>query len=414
MNNKSTLIIFFVAALTLVSCTETLNTQKTIKEKVNSREFPSIFQAWYGIDMPDKWPVKTNEQRLKMAAQHDLLWEEPLSQLGEGVNLVLGLKWAGKYDGLASTFEPASLELAKKNKQKLLELNPNMIHLFEVRWRDAPSTFFPEESDWWMRDSSNTIVKGWLGGWVPFYKLNYDNPDFQDNVARQAKIACESGVYDGVMLDWSGHIDIIKKIRKAIGKDYLIIVNIHDNIKHGKEFKDYINGSFMELNPLDSFAMPVDELVLYNQEDVNQRNWDTIKNALIWFEENLQQPRINCLEVWGHRKDLQRMRATTTLGLVYSDGYQLYADPNPLKTPDHFHDWYPFWDIKLGKPTGKRIEKADGTAWREFEGGIVVYNHYGNGDVTVKFDTKVKRSSDGTTGTEFTLKDRDGEIFIIE
>ena len=385
--------------------------EKSIPERVNDRDFPSVFMAWYNIDMPEV-PLDTEEQRIRAAARHDLMWEEPLSQLGEGVDLVLGLVWEGKHHGLSGSFTGESLSHALKNRKKLLDLNPNMVTLMEIRWRDAPMSFLPEDSEWWLRDEHGEIIKGWLGGWEPFYKLNYNHPEFQKNVARQAGIAVESGVYDGVMLDWSGHPEIIKKVRQAIGPDKLIIVNIHDDIHHGQEYKEYINGSFMELNPLDEYSWPVEELVLKSREDVNRRDWDRIREALVWFEDSLLNPRINCLEVWGHRGDLSRMRATTTLGLTHSDGYVLYADPNPLSTPDHMHDWYAFWDVPLGKPLGKRTDKKDGSAWREFEGGTVVYNHYKNREIRVRFKEKHKRVSTGELSRKFKIRDRDGDIFI--
>jgi hypothetical protein len=385
--------------------------EKGITERVYDRTYPSVFMAWYNIDMPE-FPLDTEEQRIKTAAMHDLMWEEPLSQLGEGVDLVLGLIWEGKHHGLSSAFDEVSLEKALANRKKLLEYNPNMVTLLEVRWRDAPMSFLPEDSEWWLRDEQGEIVKGWLGGWEPFYKLDYSNPDFQDNVARQSKIAVESGVYDGIMLDWSGHLEIIEKVRAAIGPEKLIIVNIHDNIEDGKKYKDLINGSFMELNPIDSHSIQVEELVILGREDHNKGNWDQVQEALLWFEENLLPPRINCLEVWGHRKDFRRMRATTTLGLTHSDGYVLYADPNPLATPDHLHDWYPFWEVELGKPLTKRIEKEDGSVWREFEGGIVVYNHYRNGEVLLEFEENKMSVSTREIARSFRLQDRDGDIFI--
>lgn len=384
---------------------------KSIASRVEGKTFPSVFQAWYSIDMPEQYPTKTEEQRIKISAMHDIMWEEPLSQLGEGVDLVLGLEWDHENNGLATAFTHESLQRAKKNKAALLEYNPNMVCLFEVRWRDAPQSFLPENSDWWLRDSTDQIVKGWLGGWEPFWMLDYENLEFQDNVARQCKLAVECGVYDGIMLDWSGHLEIIKKVRKAIGPDKLIVVNIHDDIHHGELYKDYINGSFMELNPMDTLSMAVEDLVLHDKEDVNKRNWDKIRDALVYYEENLQKPKVNCLEVWGNRKDESRMRATTTLGLVYSDGYVLYADPNPLKTPDHYHDWYKEWDFKLGKPIASRVERADGLAIREYENGTVVYNHYGNPALSIKFDEEKTRLSDGSKGTEFAVNGRDGNIF---
>ncbi len=379
--------------------------ETSLTERVKGRDFPSAFQAWYGIDMLD-YPQGTEEQRLQAAAKHDLLWEEPLSQLGEGVDLVLGLKWAGKYDGLAIEFEKQSLEKARSNRARLLTLNPNMVFLFEIRWRDAPSSFLPEDSPFWKRLDNGEIEKGWQGGWVPFYLLDYENEAFQDNVARQAKIALESGVYDGVMLDWSGHLPIVKKVRQAIGKDGLIVVNIHDDIADGEKYKDYINGSFMELNPEDQSTR-----TSKFSQDRNLRQWENIQKALLWFEENLQPPRINCLEVWGDRKDMARMRATTTLALTHSDGYVLYGDPNPLETPDHLHDWYSFWDVPLGKPKGKMTPLSNGAYQREFQGGLVVYNPFRNGTITVRFQQERTRASSGQKATEFSIADRDGDIF---
>lgn len=387
------------------------NENLSVSERINSRTYPSVFQAWYGIDMPE-YPQTTNEQRLQTAAKHDLLWEEPLSQLGENVDLTLGLVWDHDNHGLATSFTEESLSHALENRKRMLEINPNMVFLFEVRWRDAPMSFLPENSEWWLRNENKEVVKGWLGGWEPFYMLNYENKEFQDNVARQCKIALESGVYDGVMFDWSGHLEIIKKTRAAIGDSALIIVNIHDDIHHGEEYQPYINGSFMELNPIDTLSMPVEELVLNSREDVNGRTWDKIRDALVWFEENLQQPTINCCEVWGHRDDLSRMRAVTTLTLTHSDGYALYADPNPLKTPDHYHNWYPFWDADLGKPLGRRTDREDGATLREFENGTVVYNHYGNEPVTITFSQERLRVSDNTSGHVFTINGRDGDIFM--
>ena len=159
----------------------------------------------------------------------------------------------------------------------------------------------------------------------------------------------------------------------------------------------------MELNPQDASSISTS----------NKRTWDQAREALIWFENKLQEPRVNCLEVWGDRKDLTRMRATTTLALTHSNGYVLYGDPNPLKTPDHLHDWYDFWDVPLGKPLTDLIERGDGAYQRNFEGGIVIYNHMGNGEINIHFDQERKRSSDGRSGKDFVLADRDGHIFTL-
>jgi regulation of enolase protein 1 (concanavalin A-like superfamily) len=374
-----------------------------IAARVSHHSAPAIFQAWNPIDMPDQFPVDTVEGRLKAAAKHDLLWEEPVSQLGYGVQLALGAVWDHEHGGLADQFTDATLKQALANRAAMLAMNPNMVFLFEVRWRDAPGSFLPEDSPFWKRHPDGRRVMGWDGGPEPYYMLNYEHAGFQDNVARQCQYAIASGVYDGVMLDWSGHLEIIRRVRAAIGEQGLIIVNIHDDIHDGEKYQDYINGSFMECNPQGP-GQPAG--------GGNGTTWDKLRAGLKWFEGHLREPRINCLEVWGARNDLRRMRATTTLGLVYSDGYLLYADPNPLPTPDHLHDWYPFWDVKLGEPLGRGAEQSDGSARREFEAGTVVYNHYQNRPVKIGFSEDRKRLSDGAVGREFTVQDADGDVFL--
>ena len=375
----------------------------TIPVRAAAHVQPGIFQAWNPLDMPDKFPLDTLAGRLKAAAKHDLMWEEPVSQLGFGTKLVLGAVWDHANGGLATKFTAETLKQALANRAKMIETNPNMVFLFEVRWRDAPGSFLPTDSEFWKKNPDGKRVMGWDGGPEPYYMLNYENPAFQDNVARQCKYAVESGVYDGVMLDWSGHLEIIRKVRAAIGDKGLIIVNIHDNIQDGEKYKAYINGSFMECNPSGPGQPP---------GGGNGTTWDKARAGLKWFEANLREPRVNCFEVWGQRSDLRRMRAATTLGMVYSDSYLLYADPNPLPTPDHTHDWYPFWDLKLGRAVGKATERADGAAIREFAAGTVVYNQFGNKAVTMTFSEERKRLSDGTVGKEFTVQDADGDVFL--
>lgn len=411
MSKKIVFSILVMGVVILSSCMPN-EQKKSLRKRISDRDYPSAFMAWYNIDNKS-YPVNTDEERIIACAKHDLMWEEPLSQLGEGVDLVLGLVWDHQHHGLATKFTQESLEHARINKKRLLERNPNMVCLFEIRWRDAPMSFLPENSDWWLRDESNSIKKGWLGGWEPFYLLDYQNEELLDNIARQAKIAVECGVYDGIMLDWSGNLEVIKHIRAAIGNEKLIIVNIHDDIEDGIAYKDYINGAFMELNPIDTLSLPVDGLKLYAKEDVNKREWDKIEKALQYYETNFCKPQINCLEVWGNRNDMRRMRATTCLGLTMSDGYVLYADPNPLPTPDHYHDWYELWDVELGKPLKKGERRDDGAWMREFEKGIVIYNPYGNETVEVKFEKEMKSCVSGKQGKSFSVEGRDGDIFIV-
>ena len=373
----------------------------SVAQRVSGNKFPAIFQAWNPVDMTNQFPLDTLEQRLQAAAKHSLLWEEPVSQLGFKTPLVLGAVWDHRHGGIATDFTAETKQQALVNRKRLLELNPNMVLLLEVRWRDAPGSFLPEDSPFWKRNPDGSRKKGWDGGPEPYYLMEPENADFAANIARQCKIAIDSGIYDGVMFDWDGYLPIVKKTREILGNDALIICNIHDRINLGEQYKGLINGAFMELNQ-EGPGIAGKKL----------GSWESSRKALLYFEENFARPVVNCFESWGDRKDLRRMRAATTLGLTHSDGYVLYADPNPLKTPDHLHDWYPFWDAPLGKPAAKLVTRQDGSYQREFSGGTVIYNPISNKPVTVKFDAPHKRVSDGSMGREFIVAEYDGEIFL--
>lgn len=373
-----------------------------IEQRLAARSGVSVFQAWNPIDMPSEYPLWTNADRLRAAAKHDVLWEEPVSQLGFNTALVLGAEWDGAHAGAATDFTARSAAKARENRRLMLEMNPAMIFLLEVRWRDAPGSFLPEDSPFWQRNADGSRVLGWDNGPEPYYMLDPENPDFRANIGRQARIALESGIYDGIMIDWSGHLGVIEDVRAAIGEEALIIVNIHDNIEHAQKYTELINGSFMECNPQGP-GFPTRR---------NGTTWDQLRDGYVFMEENLREPRLNCLEVWGHRGDQRRMRATTTLTLTHGEGSVLFGDPNPLPQPDHMHDWYDFWDADIGDPLGPRTDREDGMVERQFERGLVIYNHLGNGTHQIEFDDDMTRVSDGKVGRVFWVTDADGDIFL--
>ena len=144
-------------------------------------------------------------------------------------------------------------------------------------------------------------------------------------------------------------------------------------------------------------------------------DWRRIASTLEWAEKNLRAPHINCLETWFHksRADENLMRATTTLSLTLSDCYCLFSDPNPLPTPDHLHNWYPFWEKKLGKAVAPGERKTDGTIVREFTRGTVIYNPMGNGPVTVTLDSPRTSAATGKTSKAHTIPDSDGDLLLV-
>jgi len=366
--------------ITLSGCSDVWG-ESTIPQRISGRDFPSVFQAWNPAQTHDKEPEVQTE------ARHDLLFHAAD---------FFGLSWNGEHPGVATGFSKDSLGRGIKRREKLLELNPNMVVLCEIRYRDAHRSFLPKTSEWWTRNEKGEPVVGWKEG--AYLLLEFSNTAFQEHVAKRAKAAVKSGVFDGVFLDWweedDSRISLLKKIREAIGEEALILVNAND--RKSPRSARFINGHFMEC---------------YQTSEAE--DWRRIEETLVWAEASLREPRINCLETWYEksRMDLRLMRATTTLGLTRSNGYVLFSDPNPKPTPDHLHDWYAFWNARIGKPVAPGVKRTDGSVLRRFEFGYAAYNPPGK-TTTVKFSHPHRRFSDGQIAYTHEIAPHDGDIFI--
>lgn len=385
MTKLLTVVNLLLIPILLIRCTEQRTPQKPVSARISDRDFPSIFQAWGNADnLPGEDAVVT-------MARHDLIFT--------GISAT-GLQWNNASQGLADGFTPSSIEKAQKYKQALIEKNPNVLLLVEIRYRDAHKSFLPADHHWWMRDDNGEIVKGWEEG--NFLKMNFLDSTYRQHVANRAKAAIETGVVDGIMLDWwnegkntAARVALVETIRATIGPDALIIVNSNDRtIPLSAQF---VNGLFMECYKSDK-----------------PWHWDTILSTLMWAEQNLRAPQINCLETWyvNSRDDLNRMRATTCMALTVSNGYALFSDPNSLPTPDHLHNWYPFWDAPLGKPVEAGKKRDDGAWDRLYENGFVVYNPMSNAEIKITSPKAVQRVSDGQHDSTFMLSPLDGDIFL--
>jgi len=353
-----------------------------VETRIAKRTFPSVFQAWNAADN------LKDEDNITTAARHDLIFH---------VADFFGLVWDHEYKGLATSFTSESIARGRRKRRELLRLNPNMVLIMEIRYRDAPRNFLPAGHKWWRRDSKAKLVMGWEEG--EHIQLDLSDPEYRNHVAQRAEAAVKSGVVDGVMLDWwnddDDRLTLIKTVRERIGEDALILANAND--RQTPETAPYINGYFMEC---------------YRSK--TPEDWERIAETLAWAGKNLREPRVNCLETWFHnsREDLDLMRATTALSLTLSNGYCLFSDPNPLPVPDHLHNWYDFWDNDLGKPLSEGKKRADGSTLREFSKGAALYNPMGNIPVSVFFEEPRTSAATGKRSREHSLKPGDGDIYL--
>ncbi len=356
----------------------------SVVPRIERRSFPSVFQAWNGAT-----PLPGHDANA-MRAKHDLVFTHPGA---------LGLGSTNAHEGMAFTFTAAGLDSARKKRAALLAANSNLVLLAEVRYRDAPKGFLPEDSPWWKRDDQGQFIIGWAEG--GYRLLDVESTNWHAQVAKRAQATMQSGVFDGVMLDWwiddDARASLVQQVRAAIGSEALILVNANDRVI--PRTAPYINGLFMEC---------------YRSK--TPEDWNRISDTLRWAEANLRSPRINCVETWFHksRSDLALMRAVTTLTLTQSDGYCLFADPNDLPTPDHLHDWYPFWDRGLERPMGKGQQRADGAWERAYSGGTVIYNPPGNQRIEVQFDRPKRSRATGQLVPAHVIAPGDGDIFLNE
>ena len=376
------------------------------QERIQNRGFPSVFKAWGHIL---NRPSLSDEARL---THHDLFWSPEF-----------GLRFQRTNNGIQLT---GDLNEARRQRNTLLEMNPNMIFILELRMRDGhpDSPFYSAiyEDDFpWIKDEAGNKVPA--VGYSAFL-IDFTHPDVQDTIVEQSVEVAKCGLYDGIFLDyWSEHWSvftnddrtyyqtyeeeqrardtIIQRIRAEVGDDFLIVVN--PNRSKPTRAAPYINGLFMETGRAYDRGYTYDGLA-------------EIESTLLWAEENLREPRINCLEGWGvptespdSLRNLSWMRVFTTMSLTHSDGYVLYNDGT-----DHIHYWYDFWDANLGQPVGEKAqlyENRDGLFIREFTNGWAVYNRSGKSQ-EISLPEQAMGVESGLKNTIHIIPDLDGEIYL--
>ncbi|MCE2393475.1 hypothetical protein J4G02_02560 [Candidatus Poribacteria bacterium] len=238
--------------------------------------------------------------------------------------------------------------------------NPNVILLAEVRQRDAHlHTQYPEDWPYWVRGENGNLVES--SGYAGIYLIDTTDPKVQDIIVQQAVAIAKCGLYDGIFFDWlledggslrdfsvhpapflrppeaerEARLAILQRIRQAVPDDFLILCN--QTRTKLKLSAPYVNGAFME-----TFQ---DYEGGYTYSGLAE-----IESTLLWSENNLREPQINCLEGWGIPTEPpdspinQRwMRVFTTMSLTLSDGFILYNDGRKIYGEyDHQHWWYDF------------------------------------------------------------------------
>lgn len=358
--------------------------------RVQSWTFPSVFQAWEHVaeNLRSSAVIASplTGTDLQKEALNDLIWL-PINDTG--------LNWDGQYPGIATTLTADSISAAQTWRTNLSQLNPTEVVLVEERYYDAPGTYFPSDSSYWLRDANGNRIYSSSGDGN--YLIDYTNSDLQALIAKQCAALMQTGVVDGIMLDvWqedAGRVSLIQAIRNAVGSNAIILVNTAGKIP--TQTASWVNGVFLE-----GFGDW-------------WTDWKQAASDLQWATTSLQSPQITALEGVGDRKNMPRMRFVTGLSLLYSNGSVLYGDPNSSSDSDHSHDWYPFWNKSLGRPTDAQPKTfPDGTVRREYANGTVVMNPPGNRVASVTFSAPRKSAASSLRSMAFVLNPGDADLYL--
>ena len=419
----------------------------SIKEKIEGRSRPSIFAAWanWFVNKPDM-------PYAEMTAAHDLFWSPEFGMRFQRTGTDIQL--AGN-----------SIE-ARRQRDELLELNPNMIFLLQINMRGAdPNSWFVKElynDDFPFIVENGELVLGSPPEEYTDILIDFTHPTAKKIIINQVIAVANTGLWNGVFFDfWNekgvvlggyrtyeaeqqARIEILKGIRAGVRDDFLILVN---GLSITEKTAPYINGTFMETFRGQRKSKN------YNHEGLKE-----LGNELLWAEGNLREPRINCFEAEGigselptSPNNLRDMRLLTTLSLTHSDGFVLYTmgvgwgeqHPHDSTYLDyqgaafhrnprywirhreqhdtlyhlhhHEHDWHNFWDADLGRPIGEKAQTykgREGLFIREFTNGWAVHNRSGKAQ-KIKLPQEVSGWSSGVKNQRrHTLPDLDGEIYL--
>ena len=388
-----------------------------IENRIENRSFPSIFQAWDGITNLSALSRQDRE------AYHDLGWRN-----------FFGLHWRETTSGYRLM---GSMKQAIARRDALLDKNPNMLFLVEISLRESNLNTWDEDWEYWIRDSAGNLVRAWhhLFPGRGSYLIDFTRPEVQDIIIQQVVAVAKCGLYDGIVFDWwhenhvtlfdwydpskrystlevelQARLSIVQRIREKVPDDFLIIGNT--NRRKIPITAPYLNGGHMETGRDNDSG--------YTHDGLEQ-----IENSLVWLEENLREPQVNCLEGWGvgdqspdSPTNKRWMRVITTMSLTHSDGYVLYNMGGILfGVGDHAHIWHDFWDANLGRPVGPQAQfygDVEGLFIREFTNGWAVYNRSGAAQTIALPASATPVSDRGNNAASRThlLPDLDGEIYL--
>ena len=217
----------------------------SIREKIETKSMPSIFAAW------SNWFVNTPDMSYAgMTVAHNLLFAREFG---------LRFQRTGTDVQLAGDFIEA-----RRQRDELLELNPNMVFLRAIDMRGtAPNSWALKElydgDDFPFIVENGELVLGSPPEQYTDILIDFTHPTAKKIIINQVIAVANTGLWDGVFFDfWNekgvvlggyrtyeaeqkARIEILKGIRAGVRDDFLILVN---GLSVTENTAPYINGTF--------------------------------------------------------------------------------------------------------------------------------------------------------------------------
>ena len=242
--------------------------------------------------------------------------------------------------------------------------------------------------------------------------MNWNDAGYRHCIAQWTLSLKESGVdgvfYDNLREEPDPWIALLKEVREKTGDDFLIFANAGYDVGAHDFAAPYLNGIMYE-----------------SGWSHNRTEWDTTIQKMQHTETLLRKPTISLIERfediqnnagWPNnaknkeerKTDPQARRWSLCYALIIGDYCYLFSD-----NTSHRHDWYPEYDVKIGKPLDKGV-KVESSVWkRNYEKAEVYVNLPGAlKPYSVNFAEEKKEVFTGISAKSFIIEPGEGKIFI--
>ena len=345
------------------------------------------------------WSPVRAEAALASAARHDLV------VLGVGT---LGLVYDRKPIGFAEGFTSASIEAARERMSELRRRRPGIVIVAEIYFYEWSDAWLPEDHPWWLRRDGQRQQF-----WPGTHRTNWYDAAYRARVAGWTASLQQAGVdgafFDNLREEPEPWIALLTETRRRVGERFLLLANAGYEVGRHDFAAPFLNGFMYE-----------------SGWSHGRTEWDATIASMQRTESLLREPRISVVERFEDtadragwpgdprrgkkpRPDPAARRWSLCFALAIGDLHYLFADDT-----SHVHDWYPEYDVKIGRPAGPG-ERLGPHAWRRrYEKALVVVNLPGaTRPERVDLGREATDTLTGERKRSFEIPPGDGRILLL-